>query len=545
MDSFSFCTHPSRYRHLRLETDRDVARITLAVREGEPFFPGHPLKLNSYDLGVDIELADAVQRLRFEHPEVKTVVITSDRDRVFCAGANIHMLAASPHSFKVNFCKFTNETRLAIEDASKGSGQKYLAAINGACAGGGYELALACDEILLIDDGSSAVSLPEVPLLGVLPGTGGLTRLVDKRKVRRDLADVFATVAEGVRGKRAVEWNLVDAIASKSKFADAMAERARKLAETVTVKKGPGIPLDDTVPVIEGDRLAYQHVTLDVDRARRTAELTIRAPEVPPPRLEGVTGQGAAFWPLRAWREVDDALLRLRFHFEEVGVILVRTRGDGERVLAYDRFLATHSDHWLASEVRLLMARVLRRMDATARSFFAIVDEGSCFFGSLCELLWASDRSYMLEDPHKKVRVQLSALNGGALPMGHGLSRLAQRYLAAPVRIEELLVRASGEALSARDAEHAGLVTIAMDEIDFSDEVRVAVEERASLSPDALTGMEANLRFAGPESTATKIFGRLSAWQNWIFVRDNATGDSGALTVYGGPERARFQWART
>ncbi len=545
---FSFDTHPDRYHHWKLAIEGEVARLTMAVDEDHPLRPGYVLKLNSYDLAVDIELADAVQRLRFEHPEVKVVVIAGDKDKVFCAGANIHMLASSAHPFKVNFCKYTNETRLAIEDASASGRQKYLAAINGACAGGGYELAMACDDILLVDDGSSAVSLPEVPLLGVLPGTGGLTRLVDKRKVRRDHADVFATLAEGMRGKRSVDWRLVDATAPRSKFEAAASERAKKLAATASTRRGPAVKLDPVTAQIDEAKgtYTYKHVALSVDRARRTATLTVHAPTVAAPTThDAIHAQGAAFWPLRAFRELDDALLQLRFFHEDVAVVLVHTRGDAAKLLAHDAALAMHTDDPFVHEVLALMARTLRRFDSTARSFFAIVDEGSCFAGSLLELALAADRSYMLEDPDGKVAVQASALNGGTLPMGHGRTRLAIRFLATPGRENEALARAQAAPLTARDAEATGLITLVADDIDFADEVRVAVEERASLSPDALTGMEQNLRFAGPESAETKIFGRLSAWQNWIFIRDNATGERGALTLYGKPERPSFDTRRT
>jgi benzoyl-CoA-dihydrodiol lyase len=514
----------------------------MAVRENEPLRPGYILKLNSYDLGVDIELADAIQRLRFEHPEVKVVIVSSDKDRVFCSGANIHMLASSTHPFKVNFCKYTNETRLSIEDASEHSGQKYLCAVNGPCAGGGYELALACDEIMLVDDGSSAVSLPEVPLLGVLPGTGGLTRVVDKRKVRRDHADIFCTLAEGVRGKRAVDWRLVDAVVPRSKFADAVNERARKLASRVqaTDRKGPGVALDPVVPEIARNAAVYQHVTLTVDRERRLAELIVRAPDTDPPAsAEAIEKQGAAFYPLRMFRELDDALLRLRFQHEDIGLVVVKTRGDAAKVLAYDAAIDRHRTNWFVNEVRLLMARTLRRFDNTSRSLFAIIDEGSCFTGSLLELALGADRSYMLEDPEGKVTVQANALNGGSLPMSNDASRLGIRFLHAPGRADEVLADASKGPQTAADAADLGLVTVTADDIDFAD------EERVSLSPDALTGMEQNLRFAGQETCETKVFGRLSAWQNWIFIRPNATGERGALTMYGKPERPVFDPRRT
>jgi benzoyl-CoA-dihydrodiol lyase len=550
---FSFDTHPDKYRHWKLAIAGDTARLTMSVREEEPLRPGYVLKLNSYDLGVDIELVDAVQRLRFEHPEVKVVIVSGDKDKVFCAGANIHMLASSTHPFKVNFCKFTNETRLSIEDASAHSGQKYLAAVNGACAGGGYELAMACDEIVLVDDGSSSVSLPEVPLLGVLPGTGGLTRLVDKRKVRRDHADVFSTLAEGIRGKRAVDWRLVDAVAPRSKFDTAVSERAQKLAATAATAgpatRGPAVTLDPVAPRFEKDTYTYRHVTLAIDKAHRTATLTVRAPDKDVPETpDAIVAEGASFWPLRMSRELDDALLQLRFFHEEVAVVVLRTAGGAgaaERVLAADRALATHTSNGFVHEVRLHLARTLRRLDATARSFFAVIDQGSCFVGTLLELALAADRSYMLEDPDESVRVQASPMNGGAYPMSHGATRLAVRFLATPARTDEVLRRAAEAPLAARAAEGLGLVTVVADDIDFADEVRVAVEERASLSPDALTGMEQNLRFCGPESPETKIFGRLSAWQNWIFIRDNATGERGALTLYGKPERPEFDRRRT
>ncbi len=538
----SFQTHPSRYRHWRLAVAGETARLGLAVDPAHPLRAGYDLKLNSYDLAVDIELCDAVQRLRFEHPEVKVVVVTSDRDRVFCAGANIFMLASSGHPFKVNFCKFTNETRLAIEDASAHSGQRYLAACNGTTAGGGYELALACDEIVLVDDGSSAVSLPEVPLLGVLPGTGGLTRLVDKRKVRRDLADVFSTVAEGVKGRRAVEWRLVDAVAPRSRFDAEVKARAAALARTVDEARGPGIALDPIEPEI-GDRfLTYRYVTVTLDPARRTAELTVRAPaEREPSTAPEFEQRGAQAWALRAFRELDDALLRLRFSHEEIGVVLLRTRGDSAKVRAVDAALARHGDHWLVREIVLHMARVLRRLDLTGRSFFAVVDRGSCFFGSLLELALAADRVYLLDDA--AVAIATSALNAGALPMTHGLARLQARFLADPERVDAALQHKGP--IDARAAARMGLCTVAADEIDFPDELRVAVEERASLSPDALTAMEASLRFCGPETMETKVFGRLTAWQNWVFSRPNATGPRGALSLYGRPERAQFDWRRT
>jgi benzoyl-CoA-dihydrodiol lyase len=516
----------------------------MAVAEESPLVPGYKLKLNSYDLGVDIELADAVARLRFEHPEVRAVIITGGLDRVFCAGANIQMLAASAHGFKVNFCKYTNETRLAIEDACVHSGQHYIAACNGTTAGGGYELALACEEIYLVDDGNSAVSLPEVPLLGVLPGTGGLTRVVDKRRVRRDLADVFSTLAEGIKGKRAVEWRLVDGVFPRSRFQEAVRERALALASQEARPRGPGIVLDALAPEVSGDTVRYRHVELKLNAAGRTAELTVYGPSgVQPDTAEAIHHAGSNFWPLRAFRELDDALLRLRFHYDEIGVVILKTCGDLEAVRRIDSTLCRLREEWLVIESLLLMARTLRRLDLTARSLFAVVDEGSCFAGSLLEMALAADRIYMLRDAAGGVRMACSPLNAGLLPMTHGPSRLQVRFLGEPGRADEIANAA--EPFGTETAEEAGLVTAAVDEIDWEDELRVAIEERASLSPDALTGMEANLRFAGAENLDAKVFGRLSAWQNWIFSRPNATGERGALTLYGKPERPQFNWRRT
>jgi benzoyl-CoA-dihydrodiol lyase len=535
-----FETHPSRYVHWKLETDGAVARLLMDVQEDRPLRGDFPLKLNSYDLGVDIELADAVQRIRFEHPEVRTVVVSSAKDRVFCSGANIYMLGGSTHSFKVNFCKYTNETRLSMEDASQHSGLKFLAAVNGACAGGGYELALACDEILLVDDSSSAVSLPEVPLLGVLPGTGGLTRVVDKRKVRRDLADVFSSLGEGVKGKRARQWRLVDETVPLSKFPARIAERAKALGEAAAPKAGPGVAL----PPLEGrysdDGVAHRYVSLKIDAAERVGQLTVRGPAADEPRDAAAMRQrGSELWALRAFRELDDVLLDLRFNRPEIGVVVVRTEGDAARVLAVDEALAARRDDWFVNEVLQHMKRVLKRLDVTARTFLAVVDTGSAFAGSLFELALAADRSYMLA-ANDGPKVTLSRLNFEGLPMANGLSRLQTRFLAGvPEGLE------AGRTFDGDEALEAGLVTFAPDDIDWEDEVRLAIEERASVSPDALTGMEANLRFAGPETMETKIFGRLSAWQNWIFQRPNAVGEKGALTLYGKPERARFNWTRT
>ncbi|HET6612219.1 MAG TPA: enoyl-CoA hydratase-related protein, partial [Kofleriaceae bacterium] len=509
--------------------------------------PGYDLKLNSYDLAVDIELADAITRLRFEYPEVKVVVLTADIDRVFCSGANIYMLGSSSHSFKVNFCKFTNETRLYMEDASRSSGLKFVAACKGTTAGGGYELALASDDIVLVDDGASAVSFPETPLLAVLPGTGGLTRLTDKRKVRRDRADVFCTLAEGIKGQRALSWGLVDAVISRSRWDDGIAERARALAASVTVTRGPKIELAPLAPEISADAIAYEHVEVALDRKERTATITVSGPDSEPPTtVAAMVEAGSNLWALRAFRELDDALLRLRFNEPEIGLLILHTRGDAQRVLAADAALARlAADNGFAREVLLLQARVLRRLDNTARSLFAVADEGSCFAGSLLEIALAADRFYMLEDDDGDIGVWTSVANAGALATASGLSRLAVRHLADPTRADAILARGADGHIASTEAEDIGIATVVCDDIDFEDELRIAIEERASLSPDALTGMEASLRFAGPETLETKIFGRLSAWQNWIFIRKNATGENGALTLYGRPERPRFQWART
>jgi len=540
----SFETHPDRYRHWQLSTDGSVARLTMTVREDAPFRPGYELKLNSYDLGVDIELQDAIQRLRFEHPEVRCVVVSGGLDRVFCAGANIHMLGTSTHNFKVNFCKFTNETRLGIEDASRNSGQKYLAALNGTCAGGGYELALACDEIILIDDGNSAVSLPETPLLAVLPGTGGLTRLVDKRKVRRDLADVFCTVAEGVKGKRAKQWGLVDGVVPRSRFGEAVTERSGQLAADSPARSAEGIRLTPLAKSIEEDRISYEHVTVEIDRDDRTARLTVRGPREPQPGdAESIRRLGAGWWPLAAFRELDDALCHLRMNEDLIGLILLQTEGEIEAVVAVDETMDRLADDWLVGETRLLVARTLRRLDLTARSLFALIEPGSCFAGTLFELALAADRSYMLDDPDRPVAIALTSMNRGAYPMSHRLTRMQVRFLGTPERVDELLDEPGPH--GPEEAMDGGLVTVVADDIDYEDEVRLAVEERASLSPDALTGMEASLRFPGAENADSKIFGRLSAWQNWIFQRPNAVGERGALTLYGKPERPGFDRRRT
>jgi benzoyl-CoA-dihydrodiol lyase len=540
----TFQRSPEGYVHWKLSIEGEIARLVMAVSEDKPLRPGYKLKLNSYDLGVDLELYDAVMRLRFEHPEVRCVVITGALDRVFCAGANINMLATSSHSFKVNFCKFTNETRLAIEDASACSGQRYLAGLNGTCAGGGYELALACDEMVLVDDGNSAVSLPEVPLLGVLPGTGGLTRLVDKRKVRRDLADLFCTVAEGVKGKRAVEWGLVDEVATRSKFADAVDRRAKALAAASPARATKGIALAPIASRREGDSIRWEHVTLSIERAKRVATLTVSGPAAGlPDDPAAIRALGASWWPLQAFRELDEALLELRHNEEEIGLILLKTEGSVDACVALDATLAKHADDWFVGEVRLFIARTLRRLDLTARSLYALIEPGSCFAGTLFEVALAADRSYMLYDVDRPVAIAITSMNGSAYPMTHGMTRLAVRYLGEPGKADGLV--AEPRVYDATDAEEAGLVTVVADEIDYADEVRVAIEERVSLSPDALTGMEASLRFPGLETCDTKIFGRLSAWQNWIFQRPNAVGAKGALTLYGKPERPAFDFRRT
>jgi benzoyl-CoA-dihydrodiol lyase len=527
----NFQTTPNEYKHWKLEISGPVATLSMDVQEDETLADGYKLKLNSYDLGVDIELADAIQRLRFEHPEVAVVKITSLKPRIFCAGANIYMLGSSSHAFKVNFCKFTNETRCAIEDDSKHSGRRYIAALNGTASGGGYELAIACDEIYLVDDGNSAVSLPEVPLLGVLPGTGGLTRLVDKRKVRRDRADVFSTLAEGLKGKRAKEWGLIDGYFPTSKFEEAIDARVQELAVPRNVTGIKLNPLQD-----------YKYVKLDLKRDQRYADLTIHGPEgTQPATVEEIQELGDAYWPLQAYRELDDALLNLRVNEPEIGLVCLRTEGSIESVLSVDQTLAAYRDHWLVREIVLHMARVLRRLDLTAKSFFAIVEPGSCFAGNLLELLLASDRSYMLMDSDASIAV--SELNAGAFPMSNGLTRLQSRFLAEPEKLDDVF--GEKKTFNTEEAEELGLITFAPDDLDWEDEIRVAIEERTSLSPDALTGMEASLRFAGPETMDTKIYGRLTAWQNWIFQRPNAVGEKGALTNYGKPTQAQFDFKRT
>jgi len=542
--SIDFQTSPEQYKHWKLTIDGPVATLSMDVQEDETLNEGYKLKLNSYDLGVDIELADAVQRLRFEHPEVRAVVITSLKPRIFCAGANIYMLGTSSHAFKVNFCKFTNETRCSIEDDSHHSGRRYIAALNGTASGGGYELAIACDEIYLVDDGNSAVSLPEVPLLGVLPGTGGLTRLVDKRKVRRDRADVFSTLAEGLKGKRAKEWGLIDDYFPTSKFQDSVNARVKEVGNR-TPTNVKGIKLGSLQLESNDQGRNYKYVSLKINRDERYADLTVRAPEHEQPKTpEQIEKLGDAYWPLQAYRELDDALLYLRVNEPLIGLVCLRTEGNPEHVLSVDKILTAHKDHWLIREIVLHMARVLRRLDLTAKSFFSIVEPGSCFAGNLFELLLASDRSYMLaDDEGSATSVCLSSLNGGALPMSNGLTRLQSRFLAEPERVAAVLAHPGP--LDTAAAEGAGLITFAPDELDWEDEIRLAIEERTSLSPDALTGMEASLRFAGPETMDTKIYGRLTAWQNWIFQRPNAVGERGALTNYGKPTQAQFDYKRT
>ncbi len=520
------------------------------VQEDVTLADGYKLKLNSYDLGVDIELADAIQRIRFEHPEVRAVVLTSLKPRIFCAGANIYMLGTSSHAFKVNFCKFTNETRCAIEDDSRHSGRRFIAALNGTASGGGYELAIACNEIYLVDDGNSAVSLPEVPLLGVLPGTGGLTRLVDKRKVRRDRADVFSTLAEGLKGKRAKEWGLIDDTFPTSKFQSAIDARVAQIVNLRSDNdsqannlRHEGIKLDPIEFESTDDSRDYKYISLKFHREKRYADLTVRGPEPDLPTSPGEIQRLGAYWPLSAYRELDDALLHLRVNEPEIGLMCVRTKGNIDDVLAVDQTLTANRDHWLIREIILNMSRVLRRLDLTAKSFFAIIEPGSCFAGNLLELLLASDRSYMLNSSDKAVEIGFSELNRGPLPMANGLSRIHSHFLAEPEKAD--LIIEMDRSFDTEDAEDYGLVTFAPDDLDWEDEIRLAIEERTSLSPDALTGMEASLRFAGPETMDTKIYGRLTAWQNWIFQRPNAVGEHGALTNYGKPTKAQFDFKRT
>ena len=541
-------THPSQYRHWKLKCEGAIATLAIDIDENAGLRPGYKLKLNSYDLGVDIELNDALNRIRFEHPEVRAVVVTSARDKVFCSGANIFMLGVSSHAWKVNFCKFTNETRNGIEDSSAHSGLKFIAAVNGACAGGGYELALACDEIILIDDRSSAVSLPEVPLLGVLPGTGGLTRVTDKRRVRHDLADIFCTTNEGVRGQRAKDWRLVDDIAKPAQFAQKVQERAAELAaQSDRPADARGITLTPLQRTIEPDALRYGHVTVEIDRAKRTASLTVRGPSgAQPGTVDDIVAAGAAWYPLQLARELDDAILELRTNETEIGTWLIKTQGDGAAVLALDETMARHADHWLVRETVGALRRAFSRLDVSSRSLFALVEPGSCFAGTLLELALACDRIYHLALPDDEAgapKIAVGDANFGRYPMATVQTRLARRFYGD--RDQLAAVKAAiGRPLDADAAAALGLNTAAPDDIDWADEVRIAVEERVAMSPDALTGLEANLRFNGVETMATRIFGRLTAWQNWIFQRPNAVGEKGALKVYGTGQKSAFDWNR-
>ncbi|KAA9164438.1 benzoyl-CoA-dihydrodiol lyase [Amycolatopsis acidicola] len=547
----SFDAHPDTYRHWRLRVEGEIAWLVLDVDENGGLVPGYELKLNSYDLGVDIELYDATQRLRFEHPGVRTVVVTSGKDKVFCAGANIRMLAGSAHSWKVNFCKFTNETRNGMEDTTLHSGQTYLAAVNGACAGGGYELALAADHIILVDDNSSAVSLPEVPLLGVLPGTGGLTRVVDKRGVRKDLADVFATRSDGVRGKTAVDWGLVDEIVPPRQFDDAVRRRAAELAlRSNRPADAQGVELVPLDREVTADGIRYEYVSAEFDRANSVVAVTVRVPrESAPSTLDGV---GARFWPLQVTRELDDLILRLRANETELGTWVLRTEGDPDVVDGYERLLLAHAgSHWLANEIVQYFKRTLKRLDVTSRSLIALIEPGSCFTGMLTELALACDRQYILdgppiddEDSEERAAIRLTEANFGAFPMGNGLSRLESRFYGHAEHLDWLRGKETGRPITPLEAKELGLVTDAPDDIDWEDEVRIVVESRAALSPDACTGMEANHRFVGPETVETKVFGRLSAWQNWIFIRPNASGAEGALRRYGTGTKAIFDRKR-
>src|ERR1700681_1347739 len=567
MKAIEFDTDPTRYRHWRIEIDGDVANLVMDVDPAGGLSSDYELKLNSYDLAVDIELNDAVQRLRFEHPEVRCVVIKSGKDNVFCAGANIRMLAKATHGHKVNFCKFTNETRLAIEDASANSGQRWLAAVSGSAAGGGYELAMAAEHIMLIDDRRSGVALPELPLLAVLPGTGGLTRLTDKRKVRRDRADVFCTTEEGVKGRRAVDWRLVDEVAPKTRLETVVAARSREFADGAPgsaqasaqgnapgtqpdADSGRGIALTPLERNVSVDRRDYKYVSVAFDRTARLATIMLRGPDRgPPAAAEGMVAQGAAFWPLRLARELDDAILDIRLNEFDLAAIVFKSEGDPCTVLDYDSFLDLHGPHWLAREIRLKWKRVLKRIDLTSRSLVALIEPGSCFAGTLAEIVFAADRSYMLignpdGDNRRPAAIALGDINlGGALAMSNGLGRLDARFRGEP-EANDKARNAIGEALDAAAAAALGLVTFALDDIDWRDEIRVFLEERASFSPDALTGLEANLRFGGPETMETKIFARLTAWQNWIFQRPNATGEAGALSRYGTGRKPEFDTRR-
>jgi benzoyl-CoA-dihydrodiol lyase len=545
-----FETDPSRYKHWKLSVDGDVATLAMDVDEKGGLYEGYELKLNSYDLGVDIELADALQRLRFEHPDVKVILMRSGKPRVFCAGANIRMLAGATHGDKVNFCKFTNETRNGIEDSSEYSGQKTICVVTGACAGGGYELALAADHIMLVDDGSSAVSLPELPLLAVLPGTGGLTRVTDKRKVRRDHADVFCTTEEGVRGKRAVDWRLVDEVVAAPKLEQIVVERAKEFAAKSDRPTGvKGVALTPLNRKVNGETIEYKSVTVKLNRGERIATITLRGPDVPPPaHADEMTKLGADFWPLRLARELDDAILDIRSNEGDIAVIVFKSEGDPEQVLGYDAFLEANTSNWLAREITLYWKRVLKRVDLTSRSLVAIIEPGSCFAGTLAEIVFACDRSYMLIGQlnggnQPPATIALSNANFGSYPMPNGISRLESRFLDDKASLNAAKATI-GQALDADAAEKAGLVTFAYDDIDWEDEIRIFLEERASFSPDGLTGLEANLRFGGPETMESKIFARLTAWQNWIFQRPNAVGEEGALRRYGTGQKPVFDTRR-
>ena len=541
-------TDPSRYKHWKLSFDGAVATLGADFDESAGIAPGYKLKLNSYDLGVDIELNDAINRVRFEHPEVRTVVLTSAKDKVFCSGANIFMLGVSSHAWKVNFCKFTNETRNGMEDSSQHSGLKFLAAVNGSCAGGGYELALACDEIILVDDRSSAVSLPEVPLLGVLPGTGGLTRVTDKRQVRHDLADIFCTTTEGVRGQRAKDWRLVDDIAKPGQFAAKVQQRALELAQhSDRPAAAQGVKLTPLQRTIEADALHYQHVAVRIDRARRVATFTVKAPSgAQPADIAAIEAAGAAWYPLQMARELEDAILAMRTNELDIGTWLITTEGDAAAVLALDATLQAYREHWLVRETVGLLRRSFSRLDVSSRSLFALIEPGSCFAGTLLELALACDRSYMLalpDEPERAPKIALSELNFAGYVMATGQSRLQRRFYGDAATLSALRERI-GQSLDGAAALELGLVTSAPDDIDWADETRLAIEERVAMNPDALTGMEANLRFNGPENLFTRVFGRLTAWQNWIFQRPNAVGEKGALKVYGKGEKAAFDWNR-
>jgi benzoyl-CoA-dihydrodiol lyase len=541
-------TDPSRYRHWKLKFEGPVATLAADFDENAGLRPGYKLKLNSYDLGVDIELNDAISRIRFEHPEVRTVVVTSAKEKVFCSGANIFMLGVSSHAWKVNFCKFTNETRNGLEDSSQHSGLKFLAAVNGACAGGGYELALACDEIVLVDDRSSAVSLPEVPLLGVLPGTGGLTRVTDKRHVRHDLADIFCTTTEGVRGQKAKDWRLVDDIAKPAQFAAKVQERALQLAaQSDRPANARGVKLEPLAVTVEADALRYAHVGVEIERARRTATFTVRGPAGAQPNdVAGIEAAGAAWYPLQMARELEDAILNMRTNELDIGTWLIKTEGDAAAVLALDATLLANQNHWLVRETIGLLRRTFSRLDVSSRSLFALIEPASCFAGSLLELALACDRSYHLalpDDEAKAPKITVGEANLGLFPMVTGQSRLGRRFYDEQPALDAVRAKA-GQALDADAAFALGLVTSNPDDIDWADETRIAIEERVSMSPDALTGMEANLRFNGPENMFTRIFGRLTAWQNWIFQRPNAVGEKGALKVYGKGDKAAFDWNR-